>query len=139
MTHDSRRRAIYVCAVAMIVGDTLRRIVEGMRPVDWIMLVIEFLVLVLIAYEVFAKVLRDRSVAERRNHLYFQMVEGLKIHSQATPGNHPEDTDGWCKKVMKWEDETRKLLDSYSHQAAASFDHGIRADPYSKHMHIAPG
>src|SRR2546427_12143829 len=60
-----RRRLLYLAVVTLVILDRLRRMLAGTRLIDWVMLVVELLVLFLIAYEVVENVLHKRKM--RRN------------------------------------------------------------------------
>jgi hypothetical protein len=106
--------------------DTLRRMFEGSRPIDRVMLVIELLVLVLIAWEVGVGILerceakkRRKIVEQRRNEMRDAMVEGQRL-LQTVP-KLMEPIAKWASDVDAWERETQELLRSYSAQAETAF------------------
>jgi len=113
--------------------DTMRRLFAGSRPVDILMLVIEFLVLALIAYEVGGAVLGKRRTRQRLMVIRGLLVKGQALQQRAPKG--PGITDARRdrgKDVDLWERETSHVLDSYSSQAVASFmyDSGIVGTVY---------
>lgn len=64
-----RRRILFLLTTGLIMLDTLRRIFEGTRPIDTIMLIIELLVLLLIAYEVWAGIQARRQERKRKKEV----------------------------------------------------------------------
>jgi hypothetical protein len=107
---------------------TIRSMVlEEVRPFDWVMLVVEVLVLLLILYEVFVGV-RDRREQQRRNQVIRERVAMVRHAMQtgqelqrSSPRFGHSDTDRWYQAAKKWTEKTRALLKSYSLQAEASF------------------
>ena len=97
---------------------------EGTRPIDQWMLIIELLVLVLIAYEVGAGVWRAIQTHRRVKAIFQRMSLGQDLQSKAPSGGTDEPTaTAWVNSVKTWMQETYNLLARYSPQAAASFVH----------------
>jgi hypothetical protein len=96
----------------------------GVRPFDWLMLVVEILVLALIAYEIAITLWRKHVVNVRVARLFQQMSKGQELQKSAP---HSLNTDSrmvagrWVQSAREWSRETESLLASYSAQATAAF------------------
>jgi hypothetical protein len=100
------------------------------RPIDWVMLVVEFLVLSLIAYEVVTNIVRDRRISRRQsavNERLLALTEFMK-KGQELQGSIPMPQKGdltailaWTISVQKWSEEVQTYLTQYSARAAAAF------------------
>jgi hypothetical protein len=106
--------------------DTIRRMFADNRPIDNVMLVVELLVLLLIAYEVWIGILERRKERKRKNDvrekvsaLRNAMFEGQKIqHSWPKIGGSRAE----CEAALNsWFEQTTKLLRSYSAHAETAF------------------
>jgi hypothetical protein len=98
---------------------------DGVKSFDWLMLVVEILVLLLIAYEVGTTVLHRLQTKRRLASLFALMHRGQEL--QATvPGSGTADDQAivaWKSSVEAWADDTNKILATYSPQASARFLH----------------
>lgn len=104
--------------------DTIRRLFAGSRPVDILMLVIEFLVLGLIAYEVLGKVRKDQRIKKRLIAMRGAMANGHSLQEAIPRGTGITDAAReWGKSVDLWVEETGRLLETYSPQAVVAFVH----------------
>ncbi len=101
--------------------DTLRRLFSDVRPFEYLMLGVEVLVLLLIAYEVGSGIWHRfrRNRRSRRVHEFFSQGQMLQ---SGTPGD-PALVSQWLRQVEKWIIDTNGLLVRYSSQASASFLH----------------
>jgi hypothetical protein len=97
--------------------------VEGTRPVDWVMLAIEFLVLVLICIEY-----GERKWKDHRRHKHLMELQGLLTEGQniqtGVPGGQSkvEVCQAWDTSVRDWMNKTHMYLrDECSPQAVARF------------------
>jgi hypothetical protein len=110
--------------VLLTMLDTFRRMFADSRPVDFVMLVIEFLVLAIIAIE-FGSAFRNKRRTKRRlEAIRDAMSEGQALQMAAPRGiGATEGSQNWAAAVNAWIAQTHKLLQSYSVQAAASFLH----------------
>jgi len=98
---------------------------DEVRPFDWVMLAVEILVLLLIAYEVGIGLWRNRKTRNYLSALHGQMRKGLDLQTTA-PSVGMGETDAvraWLRAVPGWVEETNTLLSGYSAQASASFLH----------------
>src|SRR5207248_1009268 len=123
------RRVVYLATIALVMLDTLRRIFGDSRPVDLLMLVIEFLVLAIIAGELIYVVIRHFRKQRITKRLFLMFLEGQTLQDAApvrTFGpNDPEVAD-WKKRVGSWvSDVTVFLNQKCSRQAAISFRHYV--------------
>jgi hypothetical protein len=134
--------------VVVIVLDTLRRMIYGVRPFDILMLVVEVLVLLLIAYEVGVNVWRDRRRTRRSRKVLGQLTKGQKLQADAPVGssvNNPSVVS-WANTTTEWANETSALLSKYSEAASVSFLHVVgganssfgfgHINPYAQHAYI---
>jgi len=114
--------------------DTVRRIFSDSKPLDVVMFAMEFLVLLLIAYEVWVGI-RERQKGRKRKKVIDQsvsvlrnaMFEGQKIQ-QSWPkigGSRAEIEDA----VNKWGEQTALLLRSFSAHAETAFLHEVPESP----------
>jgi hypothetical protein len=122
---SSRGLAIRFCLVAMIMCDTIRRMVEGTRPIDWILLVIEIAVLAVIAIEYGERKYKETRRGKRLAAILVQLSKGQEIQSQAPPAGTTDESiaTAWIERVEAWNADTLKLLAGYSSQAATAFVH----------------
>lgn len=123
--------------LGLVMLDTLRRMLGDSRPIDQLMLGIEFLVLLLIAYEV-GMGIKDRWTEKRRKNLVEKRVGEMRnaiVKGQAIQTAAPKSMDAsvakWASDVDTWEIETRKLLQSYSAQAETAFMIDVPFNPNS--------
>jgi hypothetical protein len=111
-------------------SNTIKRMFEGVKPFDWLMLVIETAVLLLILYEVIIGIARHSS-AKRRQGALKQIVaslsqlmdEGLTLQ-RGVPDTAKEESrvlQSWMTDTNVWADKTSKFIASHSRQAAAAF------------------
>jgi hypothetical protein len=103
---------------------------EGIRPFDWLMLVVEVLVLVIIAYEFIAEALRRRTDQKRRlflNALVLRLSplidEGERIRSTAPDplATTQYFITRWTDSVSSWTKKTEALIAGHSSSASATF------------------
>jgi hypothetical protein len=105
--------------------DTIRRMLEGTRPIDLWMLVIELLVLLLIAYEVVVGVWSKVRTSRRVATIFRYMAQGQNLQANAPPAGTTDISipTAWVESVKEWIQQTHNALTQYSPQAAASFIH----------------
>jgi len=124
-----RKGLLYVAVVLVIMLDTLRRIFVGSRPIDVVMLVVELLVLLLIAYEVGSGVWHKLKMRHRRSALLPYLEKGQKlllgIPDQALEPH--ETVERWMQEVESWTSETRNFLDEHSPNASFAFMSTVRS------------
>jgi len=112
-------------ALVLILCDTIRRMIEGTRPIDWVMFVIELLVLALIAYEVGDGIYRKWRTRRFSSAVLQLMTQGQIIQRDApTAGTVDEATSAaWVESAKTWMGQAYDSLTAYSAQAAAAFIH----------------
>jgi hypothetical protein len=106
---------------------TIQRMWFGATLFDRTMMVIELLVLLLIAYEVFGERLHRWKIHRRIANLRGFLASGQQIQADAVNAAHRgagEDTPrAWARRVTEWMRDTDAQLKSYSLQASLSFHH----------------
>jgi hypothetical protein len=120
-----------------ILVDTFWRITRGAKPVDYVVIVIELLVLLVILLEGVAHFIHWYRIKRRKRRLRPVLAEGQSFQ-QAGPsimqGQDNALMQKWMADVTKWIVATEALLDRYSPEASASFSHdeqglGLRHRP----------
>jgi hypothetical protein len=114
-------------AAAVITMDAIRRILGEFRPADWAILAVDLLVLIVIAIEFIHNLRREHREEQRRKEIVTRvravreaLEKGHKLqHSAASSGDPRVET--WYQSVLKWTEETRGLVRSFSPQAEACF------------------
>ena len=102
---------------------------EGVRPFDWVMLVVEILVLLLIAWEIgreeyFRRNDRNRKAALKK---IADGISGFIERGQKLVIEVPECRDdfspchAWMGRVAQWSYETIQFLSTHSPAASAAF------------------
>ena len=103
---------------------------EGTRAIDWLMLVIEALVLILISWEGIVSEKRHRkeqrrqtTVRERVLELSRLMDKGQRIKSGVPDPaiTNPQLVTPWKDSVEAWSEETNTFLAGHSSRASSSF------------------
>jgi hypothetical protein len=120
-----RRARLLVCVAItlLIMVNTIRHMFEGVRPFDWLMLVIEAAVLLLIAWEIGRDIRHKWKMRARHDELFVYLDKGNKLHWNAPLSfDAPTAVVGeWESAVKKWVQDTTGFLKRYSPQAAAMF------------------
>lgn len=129
----SARLLIYATITLLAMWNTIRHMFEGVRPFDWLMLVVELAVLLLILYEVIVGILRHREAEKRRKQLANVsrilsgfMIEGQNIRGK-TPDPHPSASGSgdavtiWINLVTAWHTKVAQYLSSVSGRAESAF------------------
>jgi hypothetical protein len=102
--------------------DTLRRMFCDVRPFDVLMLVVEVLVLILIAYEVGSGVWQRIRRHRRSKRVLEFFSEGQALQDDAPTTTSPiVEIPEWERRCRDWTDGTNDLLKRYSPQASAAF------------------
>lgn len=112
--------------------DTLRRIFFGSKPLDIIMLVVELIVLLLIAYEVSVGIKarhkearRKKVVDSRISSIRESISQGQKLVNSVPPQGDWQ-VASWAKSVASWTTKTAELLRQYSPNTEACFLDDVR-------------
>ena len=129
-----------------IMGNTIRHMFEGVRPFDWLMLVIEILVLLAILYFEGVGEWRYRKMRKRVAALVPFMDRGQELQHSVPEPSHPthpsysaaaKQIEEWMNSIDVWGKETRQFLEQYSPRAARVFENiaetGILANPQTVH------
>jgi hypothetical protein len=102
--------------------------VEGVRPFDWLMLVIEAAVLLLIAWEIGRDIWRKRKVRSLLNTAFDFVQRGQKLQALSPQGTYgpegphgPQFTPAWINLVKTWNQEVVNFMETCSPQARWSF------------------
>ena len=105
--------------------NTFLHVFTESRPVDVMIAVGELLVLLMIAYELFARTMHKRSVARRLNDLFYAIAEGQELQATARQLRDERSSGAgeWSDAVQEWVKVTRKTLERCSAQAVISFMH----------------
>jgi hypothetical protein len=124
-------RGVYLAVVLLIMLDQWRRIAEGKYgPYEISMWIMEFLVVLLIAYEIlFNRVLHRRTTKnqERRDNilafLSMYMTTGQELQRSLSESERTDipHANLWVMTVTAWSDKTSEFLGDYSPRARAAF------------------
>lgn len=109
----------------------------GIRPFDWVMLIVEVLVLVLIGAEIAPALWHKRKAKERQKALFSLLVEGQEILNQAPSPFDQTSVNAWGVSVNAWSAKVAKVLRGYSEHAVASFNH--QSQTGTRYQHIPEG
>lgn len=122
---SGRRIAVRGVIVIAIICDTIRRMVEGARPVDWVMIVIEALVLILICAEYAERKWLERRRHNRLSQLHGLLTEGQEIQGRAIPAGTTDEAaiSSWNDSVGSWIIKTNNYLTGLTPRASAAFLH----------------
>jgi hypothetical protein len=125
----SVRLSVYFGITITFMARTVWNMFEGVRPFDWLMLVVEIAVLLLILYEVVVGIRRHQEEAKRTAKLALivaslatKMDEGYNL--QITTPNPQLDTStvsDWIQSVRAWAYETEIILNHHSLRAVRAF------------------
>ena len=105
------------------------------RPADWVVIVIELLVLGVIVFEVWHSLARERQDARRKKLVEQRIAEMREALSRGAelqhtvPGSGDPRVGGWAQAADRWGRETGSLLKSYSAQAETAFLHAANLLP----------
>jgi hypothetical protein len=113
--------------------NTIVHMFEGVRPFDRLMLGIEVLVVLLIAWEIFRGESSRRQenkrrllLSERMNAVQVLLARGGEIRRTApSSSGDPNDVIPWVQSLEEWDTSAQAVLGSFSPQAAAAFTAGI--------------
>jgi hypothetical protein len=105
--------------------NTFPHVFPEYRPVDMVILLVEFLVLLMIVCQLVTRTMHKRTVARRLMELFYAMAEGQELQAIAPHRTDERSaTSGkWRQSVQEWITQTSKMLERCSAQAAISFIH----------------
>jgi len=137
---SERRRLLYLSTLVLVMLDTLRHAFShGSRFLDISMWIMEFLVVILIAYEVGTTVWHKRKMRRRLARLFALLASGQNLQ-KAAPFRHDDAyTKNWIVDVGKWIREATESLDGYSHQAATAFSQVKKSHPHQPGINSVAG
>ena len=102
--------------------NTLRRLLSDVRPFEYVMLVLEALVLLLIAYEVGSGIWHRLRRHRRSKRVLKYLLQGQALKSSVPTQAAPlAEVNEWRSQVQEWTDSTNRMLKRYSSEASASF------------------
>ena len=98
---------------------------EGARPIDWAILIVDFLVLAVILWLDAPERFHKRKVRKRLLIVQKIMLDGHSLRESAPPvANATNDAaDQWVRSVKIWIDNADQSLAATSRQAALAFIH----------------
>lgn len=115
-------------AAVFAMGDIVRRLFAGARPIDWLVIGIDALVLIVIACEWGIGELRLRADRKERKRiaaivadLSGLMDKGQKVRDEVASPDQPEQIPVWQTRAETWSQETDKFLSDRSPRASAAF------------------
>jgi hypothetical protein len=97
---------------------------EGARPIDWLILIVDFLVLAVIVWLDAPERVHKYKVRRRLRLVHSIIAEGQRLHESAPPAGTTDTAvaDAWVKAVQLWIEKTHQSLTRYSDAAAMSFN-----------------
>jgi hypothetical protein len=113
-----------------------------MTTYDWVLLVVEFLVLAIIAYEAGKAGWRSRQNRRKRAEIYALLGKGHSLQGNPPSIHEIERVAQWNHQVELWISDTRVYLGKQcSPQASLVFlsNMGPLPEPFHMHVDIAPG
>jgi hypothetical protein len=127
-----RRRKFYLAGGIVAMSDLLHRVwnmvTDGARPIDWIIVAVDFLVLVAILWLEFPEWLHKRKVQRRKRKLFECWATGQTLQTSVPVRYGPENMASWLLSFRNWNNETHILLRNYSPEAAIAFFHETTRD-----------
>jgi nitrogen fixation/metabolism regulation signal transduction histidine kinase len=103
----------------------LFRVLAYSQPIDVAILGVQVLVLLMLAYQQFTRIIHKRRLDRQLSKLFYALAEGQELQAIA-PDMIDEDAASfgkWKHAVRDWMDVTRKTLESCSGNAVISFMH----------------
>lgn len=111
--------ALRIAVVLLIMLDTLRRMTEGIRPFDWVMLAVEVLVLVFVGGESITSFLHRRKVEKGKQALRGFINRGQALLNTLPAGS--ADWPQWEQSALGLIEEVKKYLGKRSPDALEAF------------------
>jgi hypothetical protein len=124
------RRLACLAITLLFMANTLHHMFEGIRPFDWLMLVIEVLVLIVIIFAEIAGWMRRRK--ESRRHSFLN-AKSLELSKMMDTGQRlmsivpdpafasPQAFMFWVQTAADWTDQVSKIMSPHSSRAVADF------------------
>jgi hypothetical protein len=122
---------LFRLVLILILLDTIQRLFGDTRPIDWLMLIVEVLVLILIAYEVAKPMIRRFRVRRRIAVVLGCVSEGMQLKQEASRLTVP-DLDRWKDSIQTWSNTAFEKVNRMSPQAGDRFANvtSLRASSY---------
>jgi hypothetical protein len=128
MAARRRVRLLVLIPTLTAMWSTIRHLFSGIRPFDWMMFVIELLVLLALLWFEGLEVWHQIKLRKRVSSLIRYMDAGQTIqnnlHTLTEPlfaGRITEETLAWMMEANMWSQTTREFLALHSKQASAAF------------------
>jgi len=96
---------------------------NSIRAFDWVLLLVEVLVLALIAIEVAPAIAHKMKAKKRQRVLFSLLTRGQGILNHAPSLFDQAPVHYWGQSVDAWSAEVTDVLKGYSQHAVASFNH----------------
>ena len=127
-----RRRVFHLVAGAFAVTDIMHRawfmVTDGARPIDWIIVVVDFLVLVAILIFELPEWGHKRKTRRLLNAVFDFVQRGQKLQALSPQGTYgpegphgPQFTPAWINLVKQWNQEAVDFMETCSPQARWAF------------------
>jgi hypothetical protein len=121
-------RAIHMASAMFCGGDAAYRMlhmfIEGARPIDWAILIVDFLVLAVIVWLDAPERFHKKQVRKRLLLVQRIMLDGHALRNSVYGANtNTETASEWTHSVQTWIDTSHQSLANVSMQAALSFMH----------------
>jgi hypothetical protein len=144
-----RRVRLLAClgVTIMFMSHTLWHMFNDVRPFDWVMLIVEVAVLLLILYEVIVGAVRSRQEKQRQAKLDAivaslakQMDEGHSLQvTTPSPQLELAKIREWIQSVRAWSHATEIILKHYSLRAVRAFTLVVNANTADTVVHPSEG
>lgn len=101
------------------------RVLAQSQPIDVAILVIEVVLLLVLAYQQFTRIVYKRRLNKQLSKLFYALAEGQELQAIApdTIDENSANLGKWKRAVRNWMDVTRKILEGCSGNAVISFMH----------------
>ena len=134
------RRRWFRRAAAVFMIDIVRRLFSDARPIDILILVVDFLVLAVILYFEGGEKLHKRKMRRQVLALASFMERGRKLQaSTPDPVVASDAIDEWIEQVKLWGSETQDFLSSRSMRASSAFTHIVNVTAVDREVRSSDG
>ena len=101
------------------------RVLAQSQPIDLAILGIEVLLLLVLAYQQFTRIVHKRRLNKQLSKLFYALAEGQELQAIApdTIDDNSVNLGKWKRAVRNWMDVTRTILEGCSGNAVISFAH----------------
>jgi hypothetical protein len=120
--------------------DSLYRLFKDARPIDDLILAVDFLVLAVIVWVEVGEKWHKRTLRCRVSELVHLLEKGQKLQS-STPSRlaSSDGAPSWIEEVGRWSAETQDFLASRSSRASFAFMHVVNAAMADREVHRSDG